>query len=54
MVQVVQLAVVVGACGVPRVEERAAKELALDGAGPAASLEAVGLEEDNFKSFGCW
>ena len=44
MVQVVQLAVVVCASGVPRVEERAAKELALDGAGPAASLKAVGLK----------
>ena len=54
VVQVVQLAVVVCASGVPRVEERAAKELALDGASPAASLKAVGLEEDNFKSFGCW
>ena len=54
VVQVVQLAVVVCASGVPRVEDRAAKELALDGASPAASLKAVGLEEDNFKSFGCW
>ena len=44
MVKVIELAVVVGARGVAGVQERAAEELALDGASTAASLKAVGLK----------
>ena len=44
VVKVIELAVVVGAHGVAGVQERAAEELALDGASTAASLKAVGLK----------
>ncbi len=44
MVQVVELAVVVGARGAARVQVGAAEELALNGAGTPASLKTVGLK----------
>ena len=46
MVQVVQLAVVVGAGGLAQVEVGATKELGLDLAGATASLLAIGLEDE--------
>ena len=50
MVKVVELAVVVVAAGRAGEEEGAAEELALDGAGAPARLQAVGLKKRRGKT----